>query len=87
MGRYHIASGRLSKLQNRPVSQVGPAAIPAIVYALARIPKLRVAAGSALAALGVLALWPMHMDRPYRTGDTSLVTWMQKWAGFSDGMI
>jgi hypothetical protein len=32
------------------------------------------AAGSALATLGVLAVWPMHMERPYRTGGTAIVT-------------
>ena len=33
------------------------------------------AAGSALAMLGVLAVWPMHMERPYRTGGTAMVSW------------
>lgn len=58
-----------------PATEVGPAAIPAILYALARRPKYRMAAGSALAMLGVLAVWPMHMERPYRTGGTAMVSW------------
>eukprot|EP00435_Cladocopium_sp_Y103_P036799 s939_g9.t1 len=58
---------------------VGPAAIPAILYALARIPKYRMAAGSALATLGVLAVWPMHMERPYRTGGTAIASLFQRW--------
>lgn len=58
---------------------VGPAAIPAILYALARIPKYRMAAGSALATLGVLAVWPMHMERPYRTGGTAIASFLQRW--------
>ena len=59
-------------------TEVGPAAIPAILYALARRPKYRMAAGSALAMLGVLAVWPMHMERPYRTGGTAMVSCLEQ---------
>ncbi|CAJ1403072.1 unnamed protein product [Effrenium voratum] len=58
---------------------VGPAALPAILYALARIPKYRWAAGSALGMLGVLAVWPMHTERPYRTGGTAMASFFQRW--------
>ena len=58
---------------------VGPAAIPCIFYALARKPGYRAAAGSALAALGVLAVWPMHTERPYRTGGTAMASFFQRW--------
>ena len=58
---------------------VGPAAIPAILYALARKPRYRAAAGSALGFLGLLALWPMHTERPYRTGGTAIASFMQRW--------
>ena len=36
------------------------------------------AAGSALAMLGVLAVWPMHMERPYRTGGTAMVSCLEQ---------
>ncbi|CAK8991240.1 2-acylglycerol O-acyltransferase 2-A (Acyl-CoA:monoacylglycerol acyltransferase 2-A) (MGAT2-A) (Monoacylglycerol O-acyltransferase 2-A) [Durusdinium trenchii] len=58
---------------------VGPAAIPAILYALARRPKYRMAAGSVLAMLGIMAVWPMHMERPYRTASTPMAALLQKW--------
>ncbi|CAE7761259.1 mogat2-a, partial [Symbiodinium pilosum] len=58
---------------------VGPAALPAILYALARKPGYRLAAGSALAGLGVLAVWPMHTERPYRTGGSAFPERVERW--------
>jgi len=58
---------------------VGPAALPAILYALARKPGYRLAAGSALLGLGVLAAWPMHLERPYRSGGSAFSELFQRW--------
>lgn len=44
---------------------VGPAALPAMVYALKK-PKYRLAAGSGLATLAALTFWPMSFDKPFR---------------------
>ncbi|CAE7251099.1 mogat2-a [Symbiodinium natans] len=58
---------------------VGPAALPCILYALARKPGYRIAAGSALLGLGALAVWPMHMERPYRSGGSALSGRFDRW--------
>ena len=71
-GCYFVPGPDNDSVEHSNTAEVGPAAIPAILYALARIPKYRMAAGSALATLGVLAVWPMHMERPYRTGGTAM---------------
>lgn len=46
---------------------LGPAALPGILYTLARKPGYRIAAGSSLLGLLALTFWPIRTDRPFRT--------------------